>query len=77
MMVVYYRCRQCLKEMGKVSSEKATHYNLGFDALTEEEQAEMISADQDGHVHVELLCEHCHQMTANNPDLHAQTNWYH
>lgn len=76
-MAIYYQCRQCGTEMGTISTLEAKQRDLGFEVLSRQDQEEMIQVDQTGHVHVDILCDSCHEATALNPGLHEQKRWVH
>ncbi|MBB6451531.1 hypothetical protein HNR44_003544 [Geomicrobium halophilum] len=63
--------------MGTISTTEAKNRDLGFGLLSKQDEEEMMHVDQAGHVHVDILCDACHEATALNPELHEQTRWIH
>ncbi|GAF14279.1 hypothetical protein JCM19046_2217 [Bacillus sp. JCM 19046] len=72
-MAVYYGCRHCNRTLGVVT-EPVTHQDLGLNMLTEEEQRELVTVTDAGHLHVKVICEDCYGAYENNPQLYE---WQH
>lgn len=69
-MAILYHCRHCGLNMGKLDLEMATSTQLGFDHLDERERQEMVQYDQQGDIHVKVICEDCQEALDRNPELH-------
>ena len=70
-MAIYYSCKHCNVNIGKLDVPSVATADLGLDSLTVQEQAEYVSYDAQGHVHVKSICEDCYEMLRRNPDYHA------
>lgn len=70
-MAVYYTCKHCKVDIGRLDVNTIETTNLGFNQLTDHEREEYLSYDDQGHVHVKSICEDCYEMLRRNPDYHA------
>lgn len=70
-MNVYYTCRHCGVDMGKLPIDTVILKQLGFEQLTNQEMQEMIVTDSYGDMHVSIVCNHCEAALESNPSLHA------
>ncbi|TMW69955.1 anti-sigma-F factor Fin family protein [Alteribacter natronophilus] len=76
-MAIHYQCRHCQQRIGSIHGQDADTDKLGFDSLTDEEQAEMIEYDSRGDLHVTTICENCEQTLADHPDYHEYESFLH
>lgn len=76
-MAIYYYCRHCNVQVGKIEETLVSATQLGFDHLTAEEKKEMIDYDSDGNVYVKVICEDCQEALERNPLLHLYGNIIH
>lgn len=68
-MAVHYKCRHCQTELGTIENSLDSN-SLGFDQLTSSERTEMVTYTSDGDIHVNAICEDCHEALMRNPDFH-------
>ncbi|MDT8862648.1 anti-sigma-F factor Fin family protein [Alkalihalobacillus sp. MEB130] len=68
-MAIHYYCRHCKTNMGAIDQQMKSE-SLGFDHLTNEERTEMVSYQSNGDLHVNAICEDCHEALSRNPDLY-------
>lgn len=73
-MAIYYYCRHCGVQVGKIEQSIISTSQLGFDHLTGEERREMIEYDGSGNVYVKVICEDCQEALERNPELHQFGN---
>lgn len=69
-MTVHYFCRHCSAKLGSIENNMIQSQQLGLHKLTEEERQEMITYQPDGDVHIQAICEDCHEALSRNPNLH-------
>ncbi len=69
-MPIHYHCRHCSTQMGTIDNISLETEQLGFHKLTDEERQEMVSYDSNGDIHIQAICEDCHEALQRNPDLH-------
>ncbi|WP_096203247.1 anti-sigma-F factor Fin family protein [Bacillus sp. FJAT-45350] len=69
-MAINYHCRHCGLEMGTLEATGLSSDSLGFHHLDEQERQEMIRYDNEGNVHVNVICEDCEEALNRNPDYH-------
>lgn len=69
-MAVHYYCRHCAAKMGTIEDSFVNEQQLGINVLTEDEKHEMIAYDSKGDIHIQAICDNCHEALTNNPDLH-------
>lgn len=69
-MALYYYCRHCGIEVGKLDTLSIQSESLGFHTLTDQERQEMISYDAAGDIKIKSICEDCHESLERNPMLH-------
>lgn len=69
-MAIKYHCRHCGVQMGTIENMSMHAEKLGFQMLTDEERAEMISYDSAGDIHIKSICEDCHESLSRNPEYH-------
>lgn len=75
-VAVYYGCRHCDKTLGVVT-EPVTHEELGLHTLTEEEQNDLLTLTEAGHLHVKVICEECYGAYEENPQLYESQHVIH
>lgn len=68
-MAIYYKCRHCQTSLGAIDKQVSSD-KLGFDQLTSSERAEMVTHDGNGDLHVEVICEDCHEALMKNPQFY-------
>lgn len=66
-MALYYYCRHCGVQIGKLENISLNSEKLGFDKLTDEERMEFISYEPTGDIRVTSICEDCHESLERNP----------
>jgi len=69
-MALHYHCRHCGVKVGSIDNISVTSEQLGFDHLNNEERQEMITYQQNGDIHIKIICEDCQDALNRNPDLH-------
>ncbi|MEC2076597.1 anti-sigma-F factor Fin family protein [Metabacillus fastidiosus] len=74
-MALHYYCRHCGVKVGSLDHVNLSSDHLGFNQLTNNERQEMISYEQNGDVHVKIICEDCQEALERNPDLHQYDNF--
>lgn len=70
-MAVYYSCKHCNVQIGKLDLHSVGSADLGLNQLTDQEREEYLSYDDQGHMYVKSICEDCFEMLRRNPDYHA------
>lgn len=70
-MALYYYCRHCGVSVGKLEKHSLYSHQLGFHQLTDEERNEMIHYQQNGDIHIQTICEDCHEALQRNPDYYG------
>ncbi len=66
-MALYYYCRHCGVQIGKLENISLNSEKLGFDILTDEERKEFITYEPTGDIRVTSICEDCHESLVRNP----------
>jgi hypothetical protein len=67
-MSIRYVCRYCQTRIGTLDGNGLTESQLGFDQLTMEERADIITNDMDGSYQVRVVCESCQQLLDQFPE---------
>jgi len=70
-MALHYYCRHCGTKVGVIDKHSLYSHQLGFQQLTETERDEMIHYQNNGDIHVQTICEDCHEALQRNPDYHG------
>lgn len=68
-MTIKYICRYCHVNIGELDEDHVTEFQLGFHHLTPNERKEIISYQNDGDVHVRVICDYCKEAFEANPEL--------
>lgn len=76
-MALYYICRHCGTEMGKLEQISIHTEHLGLHTLSDEERQEMIIYDSSGDIQIKAICEDCHESFKKNPTLHQYDHLIH
>jgi hypothetical protein len=74
-MAIHYRCRHCGVNVGKIEEQNVDSQKLGFHQLDHSERTEMIQYDESGDMHVNTICEDCHEALDRNPQFHENTTF--
>ncbi|GGE84659.1 anti-sigma-F factor Fin [Priestia taiwanensis] len=69
-MCIYYSCRHCHTEFGKIDREYYQVIHLALSQLSEEDKREMLMYHVDGNIYVKVICEHCQSTLEENPHYH-------
>ncbi|MEK3888942.1 anti-sigma-F factor Fin family protein [Bacillus sp. FSL K6-3431] len=69
-MLIHYQCRHCAAKMGTIEGVSLNIEQLGIHLLTNEERQEMVAYHSNGDIHIQAICEDCHETLLKNPDLH-------
>lgn len=69
-MALHYYCRHCHASLGTIQEQAVDSVQLGFAQLNDQERKEMIVYASSGDIHVNAICEDCHESLQKNPDLH-------
>ena len=69
-MTIHYKCRHCQKKVGQLKEQQLSSDSLGFADLSSEDRAEMLSYEANGDIHVNVICEDCHETLIRNPDFY-------
>ncbi|MBS4198018.1 anti-sigma-F factor Fin family protein [Lederbergia citri] len=69
-MPIHYYCRHCSTKMGTINDTVLNEEQLGIHTLTNEEKQDMVSYGSDGDIHIQSICDDCHEAFKKNPDLH-------
>ncbi|MFC0472886.1 anti-sigma-F factor Fin family protein [Halalkalibacter kiskunsagensis] len=72
-MAIHYQCRHCKTKLGSIEQEMHSE-TLGFTQLTSRERANMLSYNENGDIHVQAICEDCHEALARTPELYELDN---
>ena len=75
-MRLEYICRYCHSHLGSIDREHLSDQQLGFDRLTPEERADIITSNMNGTQQVRIICETCQQTLEENPDLYLLPQLY-
>ncbi|WP_100374386.1 anti-sigma-F factor Fin family protein [Bacillus sp. FJAT-45037] len=65
-MTIHYKCRHCQTKVGQIS-EYSNAATLGFHTLTSEERQEFLKYENNGDIHVQVVCEDCEEALMRNP----------
>ncbi|GAE36570.1 anti-sigma-F factor Fin family protein [Halalkalibacter akibai] len=68
-MAIHYQCRHCKTKLGEIDQQVESNA-LGFDQLSSSERTDMVTYASNGDIHVEAICEDCHEALMRNPDLY-------
>lgn len=68
-MSIRYTCRCCGMKIAEFDETQVTEAQLGFDSLTPEERALIISREQSGDTVVSITCDYCREALNHNPEL--------
>lgn len=66
-MSIHYSCRYCGHYLGKVD-QPVDEERLGFNVLSPNERASVISRAEDGDTYVQVVCEHCQEVIDRDPE---------
>ncbi|MFD1039880.1 anti-sigma-F factor Fin [Virgibacillus byunsanensis] len=69
-MSIVYKCRHCGHVVGKLDQQVIDSTMLGFDQLSVEDRKEMIEYQNNGDVHITVICENCEESLGHNPHYH-------
>lgn len=69
-MAIHYWCRHCGVNVGNIEEKNLDSERLGFHQLDQLERTEMIQYDPNGNMHVNTICEDCHEALDRNPQFH-------
>ena len=69
-MAIHYWCRHCGVDVGKLEQQQLESEKLGFHQLNTDERNDMIQYDLNGDMHVNTICEDCHEALMRNPHFH-------
>ena len=69
-MAIHYECRHCRTKLGAIEQQVGSE-SLGFNHLTSSERTDMLTYDANGDIHVNVICEDCHEALTRNPDFYA------
>ena len=75
-MRLEYICRYCHSWLGSIDRGNLSDQQLGFDQLTPEERADIITSNMNGIQQVRIICETCQQTLEENPDLYLLPQLY-
>ncbi len=68
-MSIRYTCRCCGMMIAEFDESQVTEAQLGFDSLTPEERALIISREQSGDTVVSITCDYCREALIQHPEL--------
>ncbi|TWI53226.1 anti-sigma-F factor Fin family protein [Halalkalibacter nanhaiisediminis] len=68
-MTIHYECRHCHAKLGAISHQVSSE-SLGFHHLTSTERTDMLTYTANGDIHVNVICEDCHESLTRNPDFY-------
>lgn len=68
-MAIHYKCRHCQTELGAIDQQVSADM-LGFDHLTSAERTDMVTYKENGDIHVNVICEDCHEALIRNPKFY-------
>ncbi|WP_227939126.1 anti-sigma-F factor Fin family protein [Alkalihalobacillus deserti] len=72
-MAIHYQCRHCKVKLGEIE-QQINSDTLGFNQLTSQERTDMVKYHSSGDIHVDTICEDCHEALLRNPDLYELDN---
>ena len=76
-MHLYYECRHCRAELGRIQSESVDLDKLGWHYMTEEERQNILLAGSNDPVKITCICEYCQALLEENPDYFASNHIIH
>ncbi|MRX72958.1 DUF2757 family protein [Bacillus lacus] len=76
-MALHYHCRHCGVKVGTLQQSAVHSEELGLHQLSPQERQEMVSYSDDGHIHIQTICEDCQEALERNPDLHQHEKFIH
>jgi len=68
-MSIRYTCRCCGMKIAEFAESQVTEAQLGFDSLTDEDRALIISREESGDTIVRITCDFCREALNWNPEL--------
>ena len=69
-MSIIYLCRHCNSVIGTLQQDQISLTALGLDSLTETERKKMIHYEENGDIHIRLICEGCEQTLSQHPNYY-------
>lgn len=76
-MALYYTCRHCNVEMGKLEQTSIHTEQIGLHKLNDEERQEMVTYDSAGNIYIKAICEDCHESLKKDPTRHQYDHLIH
>lgn len=76
-MAILIKCRHCEESLGTVDDLIKVYDTMKQNGFTQEEMNEMIHYDETGQIELQLICEHCEELLAQNPNLFENDNFIH
>ncbi len=68
---ILYKCRHCKQLLGILNQNMTDTSVLGWQSLTHEEENEIIKYKANGDMEINVICEDCQEILAQNPSYHA------
>ncbi|WP_368502894.1 anti-sigma-F factor Fin [Alkalihalophilus sp. As8PL] len=68
-MAIHYKCRHCRTNIGQIDNHTDAT-SLGFGHLTSQERQEMLTYENNGDIHVNVICEDCEEALTRNPNFY-------
>ncbi|GED33461.1 MULTISPECIES: anti-sigma-F factor Fin [Brevibacillus] len=68
-MSIRYTCRCCGMKIAEFDESQVSEAQLGFDSLTPDERALIISREQSGDTVVSITCDYCREALNQHPEL--------
>lgn len=69
-MSIIYKCRHCGHIIGELKQQEVDVSALGWDRLTPEDKQEMIQYQENGEIHLQVICENCQESLGRHPQYH-------
>ncbi|WP_194840864.1 anti-sigma-F factor Fin [Filobacillus milosensis] len=72
-MAVNMKCRHCQQSMGVIEDEDRVYDLIGQQPFA----LDIVQLNDEGEVSVQLICEHCEEILAQNPNLFENDTFIH
>ncbi|WLV24759.1 anti-sigma-F factor Fin family protein [Aciduricibacillus chroicocephali] len=77
MAIIYYKCRHCQQEIGKLEKREVDASMLGLHVLSDSEKSEMIEHAESGEMHIRSICDQCESTLKKYPQYYELDYFIH
>lgn len=76
-MAIIMKCRHCNQQLGTVDDLVTVYDAIYQNGFNQEEINDMIHHNESGQSELHLICEHCEEILAQNPNLFENEKFIH